>query len=294
MQRRHLGLIVALGVVLSACGTNTPSPSVSPTSTPQTTPSVEPSPSALPSPSASEEPVIAVNALGVVTTSDLRVRSKPEVSDDSELLTPLLDFGRQVYVVAGPVAASGYDWYQVQPINTPGESEELPFGWIAAADKDGTPWLVSDAPECESAPTTAAAFAEIRPIIGLACYGSEDLTFPARLIQPEATCGVDIGWTIDPDWLAGTCQQPKYLLAQVDNDEFLNVAFDPEIDTAGLEPGVETADWQDVTVTGHFDHDAAQACTGVSNGEPVPLDPAEIVLRCRSTFAITEVEPAGS
>ena len=155
---------------------------------------------------------------------------------------------------------SGYDWYQVQPINTPGESEELPFGWVAAADKDGTPWLVSDAPECEAV-TTAAEFAAIRPILGLACYGNEELSFAARLVQPEATCGVDIGWTIDPDWLACTCPQPTYLLAQAETDEFLDVAFDPAIDTTGLEPGVESADWQAVTVTGHFDHDAAKTCT---------------------------------
>ena len=293
MQRRHLGLIVALGVVLSACGTTTTSPSVPPTATPQPSPSpsLEPSPSAEPSPSV--EPVIAVNGLGVVTTSDLRVRSKPEVSDDSELLTPLLDFGRQVYVVDGPVTASGYDWYQVQPINTPGETEELPFGWLAAADKDGTPWLVSDAPECEAV-TTAAELAAIRPILGLACYGNEELTFAARLAQPEATCGVDIGWTISPDWLASTCPQPTYLVAQIDTDELLDVAIDPAIDTTGLAPGVESADWQAVTVTGHFDHDAAQECTGVSNGEPVPLDPDEIVLRCRSTFVVTELEPVGA
>ena len=138
-----------------------------------------------PSPSDAGSDAIPVNGLGVVTTNDLRVRSKPEVSDASELLTPLLDFGRQVFVVAGPVADSGYEWYQVQPINGPGESEELPFGWVAAADKDGTPWLVTDAPECDPAPKTAADFAAIRPILGLACYGNEELTFrgpahPAR------------------------------------------------------------------------------------------------------------------
>lgn len=295
MRLRHLGLVLAIGSIVAACGgTVTPSPSASPTSTATPPPSSTPSPSVTPSVSPEADDAIPIGALGRVVTSDLRVRSKPEVSDASALLTPLLDNGRQVYVVAGPVAASGYDWYQVQPINAAGESEELPFGWVAAADKDGTPWLVADAPACEPAPTTAAAFATIRPIIGLACYGSEELTFPARLIQPEATCGVDIGWTIDPDWLAGTCPQPKYLLAQVENDEFLDVAFDPDLDTAGLEPGVETADWQDVVVTGHFDHHAAESCKGVSNGEPVPLDPAEIVMRCRATFAITEVQPAGS
>ena len=162
MRHRHLGLIVALGVVLSACAGNaSPSPSVPPTSTPEASPSdtPTPSPSPVPSPSPSDagSGAIPVNGLGVVSTSDLRVRSKPEVSDASKLLTPLLDFGRQVYVVDGPVAGSGYDWYQVQPINTPGESEELPFGWVAAADKDGTPWLVTDAPECEAVKTAGSS-----------------------------------------------------------------------------------------------------------------------------------------
>ena len=297
MNRRHLGLIVALGVVLSACAGNaSSSPSVPPTSTPEASPSVAPSPSVEPSPSASPDAgsEIPVGALGRVVTSDLRVRSKPEVSDDSKLLTPLLGNGRQVYVTAGPVTASGYDWYQVQPIDKPGESEELPFGWIAAADKDGTPWLVADAPECESAPDTAAAFAAVRPILGLACYGDEELSFAARLVQPEATCGIDLGWTIDPDWLASTCPQPTYLLAPPDSDEFLNLAIDPAIDTTGLEPGVEMADWQDVIVTGHFDDEAAQTCKGVSNGEPVPLDPDRIVLQCRSTFVVSKIEPDGA
>ena len=297
MNRRHLGLTLALGVVLSACAGNpSPSPSVAPTPTPVASPSVAPSPSTEPSPSASDagSGAIPVNGLGLVTTSDLRVRSKPEVSDDSKLLTPLLDNGRQVYVVAGPVAGSGYDWYQVQPINAANESEELPFGWVAAADKDGTPWLVAAAPECEAAPDTTTQFAALRPVIGLACYGDEELSFAARLVQPEATCGVDIGWTIDPDWLAGTCPQPKYLLAQTDNDESLNVAIDPDIDTTGLHPGVETADWQNVIVTGHFDDAAAQACKGVSNGEPVPLDPDQIVMLCRTAFVVSKIEPDGT
>jgi hypothetical protein len=210
------------------------------------------------------------------------------------MLEPLLDFGRQVYVVAGPVAGSGYEWYQVQPITKPGEFEELPFGWVAASDKDGSPWVVSEAPECDPAPKTGEALAAIRPIIGLACYGNEELSFPARLVQPEATCGIDIGWTIDPDWLAGTCPQPEFLFAMADTDEFLNLVLDPATDTSGLAPGVEPKDWLDVIVTGHFDHEAAKDCRGVSNGEPVPLDPAEIVLRCRSVFAVTELEPAGS
>jgi len=66
-------------------------------------------------------------------TDDLRVRSKPEVSGSSELLTPLLDNGRQVYVVDGPVPGSGYEWYLVAPVQEAGD-EHAPFGWVAGAD----------------------------------------------------------------------------------------------------------------------------------------------------------------
>ena len=295
MRHRRLGLIVAIGLVVAACGgPAASSPSAAPTATPGST--SEPSPSAVPpssSPSTSpaDSGALAVDGLGAVVTDDLRVRSKPEVSDDSKLLTPLLDFGREVYVVDGPVAASGYDWFQVLPINKPGEFVELPFGWVAAADKDGSPWLAGDTPDCAPAPTTAAEFAAIRPVIGLACFGSDELSFPARLAQPEATCGVDIGWTIDPDWLAGTCPQPTYLIEGTDTTESLNVAIDPAIDKTGLHPGVEIADWQDVTVKGHFDDSAADTCKGVSNGEPVPLDPAQIVMLCRTAFVVSAIEP---
>ena len=76
-----------------------------------------------------------------VVTDDLRVRSKPGVSDDSKKLEPLLQDGVLLVVLDGPVQASGYDWYQVQPTLTSDTAGPYPFGWVAAADKDGEPWI---------------------------------------------------------------------------------------------------------------------------------------------------------
>ena len=57
----------------------------------------------------------------VVTTladDGLRVRSQPRISDDSEKYDPLLPLGTQLYVLDGPMSASGYTWYQVAPLTS--------------------------------------------------------------------------------------------------------------------------------------------------------------------------------
>ena len=44
-------------------------------------------------------------------------------------------------VLDGPVQASGYDWYLVQPTIMSDTEQPYPFGWVAAAGKDGEPWI---------------------------------------------------------------------------------------------------------------------------------------------------------
>jgi serpin B len=90
----------------------------------------------------------------VVTVSDrLRVRSEPRVSDDSIKYDPVLPLGTELFVLDGPVTASGYTWLKVAPLSYadlggPG------FGWVASADKDGTPWIAP-----ATGPTAALAMA---------------------------------------------------------------------------------------------------------------------------------------
>jgi hypothetical protein len=77
----------------------------------------------------------------VVTVSDnLVVRSEPRVSADSTIYGPWLPLGTELTILGGPVAGSGYAWYWVAPVSFvmldgPG------LGWVAAASKDGEPWV---------------------------------------------------------------------------------------------------------------------------------------------------------
>jgi len=245
------------------------------------------------SPSAGSPGKIAIDSIALVVTDDLRVRSKPGVSNDSLLLAPLLGKGREAFVVAGPVTASGFAWYEVQPIRRPGQFDDLPLGWVAAAAKDGEPWLASRPPDCPAAPDTYTSVVALRPLIGVSCFGADELTFAARVTRPEATCGVELGWTIEPEWLGSTCQHPAFIVLDPQGNDSFDAVLDPTTDIAGLDPGVELADAIDVLVSGHFDDAAAGSCQGASTEAPIELTPEEIVLRCRTQFVITKLEPDG-
>jgi hypothetical protein len=307
-----IAVAVVLALSLAACGASQPDPShqssspTAPTGSLVPVGSVDPSPqsplpptalpSATPSPSAPPAATIPVGRIAVVVTNDLRVRSKPRVAADSKLLTPLLDKGRAVYVVDGPVHASGFTWYEVAPMRAKDEPNDLPFGWVAAAGKDGEPWVAGGAYRCPARPTDVATFLAVPALAGLACFGRHDLAISGRLARPEATCGVDIGWTIEPEWLASTCPHPEFYLA---DDNTTGASFElvlnPGTDVGDLDPGVEPAEWLDVLVTGHFDVRAAANCHGVVTepGTVVELSPAEIVLACRATFVVTGIETSG-
>lgn len=299
MKRIASGGVALLLVALWGCGAqpSTPSPSAQPSQAPVPTiaaasPSAEPSPSTLPQPSSEPPPPpssrLERDSVAQVVTDDLRVRSRPEVSDASKKLEPLLDRPRLVYVVGGPVQASGYTWYEIAPIGNLQLVVELPFGWVAAADKDGTPWLAPATAPCPAAPKTPDELYAIDAVLALACFGSSSLTFDGRLAQPEATCGIDLGWTIEPDWLAGTCPHPRFLIeSPADLGLSANAVIDPSLDVSAFRPGPEPADWVNVSITGRFDHPAARTCHGVSQGTPVPYGKDQIVVGCRSTFVIT-------
>jgi serpin B len=147
---RHIRIdLVALMVALLilGCASSDPSPtSVTPTSAPRLTPSAQ-TPSAAaaatPVPIATVSPAPSDPLLGavVVTVSDrLRVRSEPRVSDDSIKYEPLLPLGTELRVVGGPVSASEYVWYQVEPVSFT-LSDGVERGWVAIADHDGEPWI---------------------------------------------------------------------------------------------------------------------------------------------------------
>ena len=262
--------ILLLAPTLAACGASGPSiasaspphsnsQSIAPSTSP--TQSQSPSVSTGPSPSA----VAKVGSIAAVVTNDLRVRSRPEVSDASKKLDPLLQRGQEVFVVKGPIAGSGYSWYEVQPLGTATTDPRVPFGWVAVADKTGEAWIKGGGFTCPPTPNSFDAFFALEPLEWVACFGRKSMTFPARLAAPEATCGVDIGWTITPDWLASTCPQPEFIVFDPEtNENSFNSVIEPGLDTSAFRPGVETKDFVAVNLTGHFDDEAAPTCKGIS------------------------------
>ena len=280
----------APSAVPSVGPTESMDPTVQPSAEPSASP--EPSPSAGPSQAPGDTPVIPAD-LGpdrighVVATDGLRVRSQPTVAEASELREPTLDEGVTFYVVAGPVLADGYAWYQVDPY---GGDPALPFGWVAGGSRDGEPWIENLFDGCDSIYPSLEMIASSEPQESLYCYGSGHTGEPIELeLTGDLYCDVgDVeGLAAGPAW--------------VEFDRFC------ELRAPGwtVEDGVSLRVWgpaatglleqgQPVqgryTVFGHFDDPGASECrSGDFEGAP---DPEEVVLGCRMAFVATEVAPA--
>ena len=122
--------------LLGGCSAGaTPSPTpvptpalISPSTSPPPSTPASPPPTSTPTPSsAATAPATATGSptdsfvghvVNTLADSGLRVRSEPRVSDDSHMEEPLLPLGTQLYVLDGPVSASGYAWYEVVPLTS--------------------------------------------------------------------------------------------------------------------------------------------------------------------------------
>ena len=141
---RTLAVFLAAVVIAGSCGSPPASPSTSPLSSPERTPSPTRS-SALESPLATPEPAFPVGSVVITVSDQLRARSLPRVSDDSIKYEPLLPLGTELRVIDGPVIASDYVWWQVEPISL--SLRDASRGWVAMADHDGEPWIaLADGP----------------------------------------------------------------------------------------------------------------------------------------------------
>lgn len=113
-------------------------------SAPVTDPGIlSPSPSSPPEPTIRPDGLLPADSIAVVTTAGdgLRVRSAPGVGTNSKRLRPLLPKSTRMLVLDGPVAADGYEWYQVYA------PYERLAGWVAAGD-DGVSWIRAGKPRC--------------------------------------------------------------------------------------------------------------------------------------------------
>jgi hypothetical protein len=272
-------------LMLVACSSLDVQPSNSPSSLP-TSALTSPSTATLlpsdPTGSVSPAPKPTDTFVGRVVTTlagdGLRVRSKPRIGDDSHKFEPLLPLGTQLYVLDGPVSASGYAWYEVAPL----ASRTQPTGWIASAGLDGQPWIAAGAFDCPPAPTDFRSLAALPPAVGLACFPRVPITVQARLIS--CNCDMDGAW-YTPSWFSLGSGPPALLVepgvtrAPPNPDDWFALNLDPNGEHQDVLPV-----GQIVEVIGIFDHPAAANCTRTEmDGEPVASQ------GCRLEFAVTHL-----
>lgn len=232
-------------------------------------------PAASPSP-ASGSPVR--DTIWRIVVSDLVVRTKPGVADASTILPARLTDEDRVLVVDGPRAADGYEWYQVLPIRPDGVRER-PFGWVAAASREGELWLVMDDLSCPDS-SDLDGILRLAPEERLACYGGQTIRFRGG----QGGCGAADGLPVsfEPRWLrsesgCGFGLEPGQIS--------LVLRFPPGVpNDFGVDPTVD--------VIGHFDDPVAATCVGTANYPEVTAPTkAEAVALCRTEFVVESLTP---
>jgi hypothetical protein len=286
-----------------------PAPTVQPTASQDASASAAPSaspasPTSQPS-FASAPPTAGIVIDGLVrsTVNSLRVRAKPTTAGRA---LGTIDKGQLGFVVAGPVSADGYDWYQLSALGLPPNAgceppvQTNPFrcpdwlGWVAAGEPGGKPWLKAATLSCPTSPMNLGTLVEAGPqgpptaLERLACYGSTPIRFRAWWpeIPPEAGLGGTCG-AVPPN--------PTWLICQNINDNGLVIAESAGFEGIGLKVSIDPASgvtmpargqWVEVVV--HLDDPAARDCTPFKGGDQ---DPVRVVLTCRSELVADSVNP---
>ena len=214
----------------------------------------------------------------VVVDGGVRVRGLPGVDDASTRYEPLLRRGDEVFVIGGPVAGDGYDWYLVQALV---DRSQGPFGWVSFASRGGEPWIEDvAATDCPSLPNDASRLGVMLDEVLIHCFGDGTIEFE---LDASVSCFADDPRVIDHDWLGLECSM---LSGDACGTCGLRIAAHPE---AGLDIARDYARW---AVEGHFDDPASAACLPSPGVEPAQLQQAA-VHACRGTLVLTSLERLG-
>lgn len=239
-----------------------------------------------PTPTDSSPDAPEPDSLAQVATTDLVMRNAPEVSNASVIYPGRLTIGDRLYLVDGPVVADGYDWYLAEPILTQIGSEGLRFGWVAAADRTGEPWIAPVEGDCPTAATVETLHA-LASALRLYCFGGTPL-----VIEGDVTCP-DLGApipTASPAWLTwdGCYLNPRGA------PPYEPLSPGPHVGIAiHYPPGAERATGR-LLVTAHFNDRAASECrlpvpTQEGDAYTQGLTDREQQLRCRASLVVDEV-----
>ncbi len=233
---------------------------------------------------------LRIDGLARVFADELRVRSAPGTGAESLIHVEPLVKGDEVFVIAGPVPANGYRWWEVQVVRP----EFGRGGWIADASRDGEIWVSPASVDCPSDPSIA----DLDWLGGagaLVCYGGRELQVRAFRRQ---FCGDGMTNTSSgPEWIAGVFGGDSLFDREVDwGDETAHEIYGrahPSLLDSGC-GGRNASGWFDVT--GHFDDPVSGDCRTTfedpDTGEERHEEPAWSITRCRETFVYTQLRPA--
>lgn len=216
---------------------------------------------------------IRTDAVAEVVTTDLVVRTAPGTdASTSEILRPTLSTPQLLYVLDGPRAVDGFDWYLVQPFSYDYlPHPPVPAGWLAAGGQDGEQWIASSELACPP-PNDLDAVVYLNEVSRLVCFGNRTVTFEGTL----QGCTLHDPVMGSPESLAHS----ECIL--------LPDSYRPDVvpSPGGLQVWSDSApggiqDGQRVHVEGHFDDSVAQGCDGDFD-----------VLACRAQFVATAIKAA--
>jgi hypothetical protein len=192
--------------------------------------------------------------------------------------------GVHFYVIDGPLAHNGIDWYLVERQRGTTTSPNV-FGWLPSSG-DGRPLMQVVEPACIAGEVAVPDLLRLIPAERLLCFGGDTISLDpvvATPAEPEDGGGSVSG---SPDWLAAELRWQLYGRGGPDGvDGALRVAISPELDDS-----LPTNAW--LTVRGHFDDPASSTCSRSfpEEWQIVRESPEVQVLRCRETFVITSFE----
>ncbi len=196
--------------------------------------------------------------------------------------------GRRFYVVEGPVAHVGVDWYRLE-INR-GAGYPSAFGWTPASTGN-RPLLMVVEPRCPTGDVGIDDLLDMIPAERMLCFGSRELTLGPTILALDGTRWPGEGEVQGtPDWLAKDTLWRLFGPSGPDGVEPpLPVAIAPSLGT-----NVPSGTW--ITVHGHFSDPASSTCRrSFPEGWGAAPEPRDVqILQCRELFVITSFEERGT
>jgi hypothetical protein len=275
-----LGAAAILTSLLVACGSQAPDSFPPVSARPSATESTS---AELPGSSLANGQALTVESFAEVVAEALQVRVGPGLG--SEVLEldcygypapgcPPAVVGRNtsstvVFLLDGPVAADGYDWYLVADATSNAYGGIV--GWVAAGDAEDA-WLV---PKSVTCPTPPIELADVTPMTGFArlhCFGGEEMTLRGYAAEPPTDA---FEWTgrsvlVWPGEFS-------------DNGDRLIVYLAP-----GLGQALHTPSW--VEIIGGFGMPATEEWCGPAALESAPIVRLPPDTQCRTFFAATSID----